>query len=481
MKNEEGGERMTEHGAERGQLDKNLPLVRAESNTEMHPIFKVTARNRDSEPYSYERVIRAEEGLELKKTWIVVPSGMYGCPAGSDQDVFVAVLELVERRGGMPPDGRIETSYTELLRILGKRDTAQNRRAVRESLMRIHFTGIESRDSFYSRETDSFITDTFRIWDAKIAENKRKSDGRVFYLIEITFHDVFKRSFLAHYLKGLDTEFFWSLTSYLSKRLYRLVDQMRGHEREWREDLFELQRQIPIGPYNYASKIKEKLDPAHAELEKGGFLEEVCYDDDGVYYRVSEAFARRRAAFELSGSPEEFIAIERLLAEGLRGDVARDLVAAHGARRCLLCADALSSRSGIRNRPGWLRKAIEENYDLGDPSLLPGAETSGPSEPEDLPVEHRPGRRPLSRPRSDPRAEELWDQVLEGVADEIDAPSWRVWFEGTVPVAIGDSALTISVPNSFAKQYIEGRFKQTLEENLRDLRGGEWALRIEVG
>ena len=57
----------------------------------------------------------------------------------------------------------------------------------------------------------------------------------------------------------------------------------------------------------------------------------------------------------------------------------------------------------------------------------------------------------------------VWEQILEDVSGEINAPSLRVWFEGTVPVSLTSDTLTISVPNSFAREYIESRFKELLE------------------
>src|SRR3712207_8595678 len=73
---------------------------------------------------------------------------------------------------------------------------------------------------------------------------------------------------MAHYLKGLDTQFYWTLNSYLSKRLYRLIDQMRGADLDWGEDLFELQKQLPLAGYQYVSKIMQVLAPAHGELDR---------------------------------------------------------------------------------------------------------------------------------------------------------------------------------------------------------------------
>ena len=62
--------------------------------------------------------------------------------------------------------------------------------------------------------------------------------------------------------------------------------------------------------------------------------------------------------------------------------------------------------------------------------------------------------------------EEVWTEVLDRVSEHINAPSLRVWFEGTRPVDVYEDRLEISVPNSFAKEYIESRFKPLLEEAL---------------
>ena len=67
----------------------------------------------------------------------------------------------------------------------------------------------------------------------------------------------------------------------------------------------------------------------------------------------------------------------------------------------------------------------------------------------------------MSRP-----VEEVWVEVLDRVSEHINTPSLRVWFEGTRPVSLYQDQLEISVPNLFAKEYIESRFKPLLEEAL---------------
>jgi hypothetical protein len=67
----------------------------------------------------------------------------------------------------------------------------------------------------------------------------------------------------------------------------------------------------------------------------------------------------------------------------------------------------------------------------------------------------------------DPKAQELFDAMLTDIGDKIDVSSLRVWFDGIVAMAFGDGALTIEVPNSFAKEYVESRFGALLLGTLR--------------
>lgn len=82
-------------------------------------------------------------------------------------------------------------------------------------------------------------------------------------------------------------------------------------------------------------------------------------------------------------------------------------------------------------------------------------------------------------PVSDPRAEEVWSLVLEGLSQEINAPSSRVWFEGTVPTSFEDCTLTLNVPNSFAVEYIETRFGELIRSLLQEQVGPETKISIQ--
>ena len=464
-------------------------LVSAERNLEEYPLFELKARQRGSKARLFERVIEGEGGVSLKQTWKVIPSGEYGMPGPVDQDVYLAVLQLLEQRGGMPADGELAFSLYELRKVLGWSDDSGGAyREIRDALVRIQLTGVQSSNAFYSAADEQLIADSFNVWSVHFAQRKKKGgagsrarttqDRHV-----LRFHPVFIRNYEAQYLKGLDADFFWGLRMPLSKRLYRLIDLQRAGGLSWRTDLFAVRDQVPLD-YLYASQIKRVLKKAHEELEEKGFLSGVEYEGNaGMVYRISQTFARRQKALELSGTPQEMFAIERLMREGVRGDTARDLVVSNGAEKCLRYAEALDTQEGIRNRASFLVSAIRKGYAF-----------PGPPEPVEEPLEYSlvadasqeretklHNEEPSPPLPPDPTAEKLWRRVLEHAEGEIDASSLRVWFEAVTAVAIGPDYLTISVPNPFAREYVETRFKATLENALRQELSQDAALRVVVG
>src|SRR5919199_16622 len=365
--------------------DPQIPLlpeysaqVSTEQNLEEYPLFELKARRRGTKARVFEKTVVGEGDTSLNQVWKVMPSGEYGMPGPVDQDVYLAVLQLLQQRGGMPENGELRFSLYELRKVLRwADDSGKAYKQLRDSLLSIATTSVQSKQAFYSAHENRRITDTFTVWSVHFAEHE-VNGMPVRERHVLRFHPIFIKNYIAQYLKGLDADFYWSLRSPLSKRLYRLVDLQRAGGVSWKTDLFAVRDQVPLH-YAYPSQIKRALHKTHGELEQRGFLSGVEYEGTtGVLYSISREFARRQKALELSGDPQEIFAIERLIREGLHGDVARDLVARHGAERCLQYADALVSQPGIRSRAGWLRRAIEESYEL-DPPPAVSSEASSPA------------------------------------------------------------------------------------------------------
>ena len=465
-------------------------LVRAESNLEEYPLFAVKTRNRKEDQLVFERRREGERGTELVQRWEVEPPAKLGMPGPFDQDVYLAVLQLLERRGGMPRNGELAFSLYELREILGWSVSGNTYEKIRQSLRRVASTTLTSENAFYNKAEERFLSDTFQIWSVHFSRTRQGQNTRERHTLR--FHPVFIRNYMAQYLKGRDPTFYWSLTSPLSKRLYRLIDHQRDGRLVWQTDLSALRQQIPLSNYSYPSEIKRVLRVAHEELRERGFLSGVDYEGKiAVSYCISPEFARRQKARELSGDPEELFAIERLVSECLRGDVARDLVARHGSKRCLRYADALEVQRGIRSRAGWLRRAIEEGYELPDTLPLPEtpAETlSSPPPANDdtvhdlliteakqvsgAPLSQAPDQEePLDEPALDPRALKAWESLVKDLVVLRGRDSLPPWFDQFEGGQLEGTILTVLVPNSTAANHLNEHFGADLVRLWRERAG----------
>ena len=476
------------------QIDESL--VRVESNLEEYPLFAVKTRNRTENQLVFERRRQGENGTELVQRWEVEPPAKLGMPGPFDQDVYLAVLQLLEMRGGMPRNGELDFSLYELRDILGWSISGNTYEKIRQSLRRISSTTLTSENAFFSKAEERFLSDTFQIWTVHFSRTTWGKTTRERHALR--FHPIFIRNYMAQYLKGLDPEFYWSLPSPLSKRLYRLVDHQRDGGLRWVTDLSSLRQQVPLSNYSYPSEIKRVLGPAHEELQERGFLAGVSYEGKTeVTYKIQPEFARRQKARELTGDPGELFAIERLVSEGLRGDVARDLVARHGSEQCLRYTDALDSQRGVRSRAGWLRRAIEQGYEL--PDTLPKPEPAAGHVPAPPPLassdddlhsssneskQHVPDasllhtteleEEPSDEPSCDPQAIATWKSLVAELVALRGQDRLPPWFDQLAGGQLEETTLTVLVPNSTAANHLNENFGADLTR-LWSERAGEGA------
>ena len=469
-------------------------VVPAEGNFEEHPYFRVGDRNAGTGIMQYENELRTRDGNVMQQSWVVRAAHGRGLPGRYDQDVYVALMQLIDARG-LPQDGWVSFSVYELVELMGKRHSGREYGQVRESLQRLATTSVESKNAFYHKGRKAYISDTFSLLtEVKLAEyegiaGERKDRNRVH------LSQYFVDSYKANYLKHIDARFYWSLSSPIAKRLYRLVDKKRGGRRSWEVELFALRARIPLSDYRYASKIKEKLAPAHEELVHKGFLKSVAYrkSDGSEYasYEITEDFHARKTAVALTApTTDELFCVQRLQAEGMARDTAEELVAAYGTVRVMHYVEALPHQKNIRNPAGWLRKAIESNYELDMPPALFDASRDEllPSNPAGAngagPAPRGPASPPSPRnvlPEADPATEALWSGIVSEIGEEIGASSLKVWFDDVVPVGVRDATLTIGAPNPVARDYLTERFSEALTRALRARLGPKAALEVVVG
>jgi chromosomal replication initiator protein len=75
----------------------------------------------------------------------------------------------------------------------------------------------------------------------------------------------------------------------------------------------------------------------------------------------------------------------------------------------------------------------------------------------------------------------VWQRCVDDVQARLTTPASRAWFEETEPLALTDEAITLRAPNSFAKEWLEHRYANLLQDALRRACGRELRLEILTG
>ncbi|HZB83077.1 MAG TPA: replication initiator protein A, partial [Rubrobacteraceae bacterium] len=363
------------------------PLIQVEVNLEEAPLFLFKHRDRCEESIQTCNTIVTRDGDRLEQFWRITAHRDFGLPGPQDQDVFVAVMTVVSRRGGIPPDGRVSFTLYELLEILGKTHAGKNYDDLRNSLDRLSETSIYAENAFYSKEDEDFRSHRFRMWSVHFSRKKRK--GRASEHHTLRFDDILVRSYNASYLKSLDSDFYYSLKRSLARSLYKLIDVKRKEALSWSVELEGLRQLLSMPEsYKYPSAIKRQLEPAHRELVEKGFLSRADFEERGrgstkanlVRYRISQRFVRERARPLPELSDNERFATDALVAQGVWPQVARELVVKHGAGHCLHYVEALPYQEAVKNPAGWLRTHIENAWPVHASEEPPTIPTPEPSE-----------------------------------------------------------------------------------------------------
>jgi hypothetical protein len=196
---------------------------------------------------------------------------------------------------------------------------------------------------------------------------------------------------------------------------------------------------------------------------------------------------------ELAGTKEELIAIQLLTRSGLRGDVARDLVAKYGPTHCTRYANALPLQKNLRNPAGWLRRAIEEGFELSEPPqqrAMPAVLAHEDEETRALMASDLAPERERAEESSDssetqpetslldPPAKEAWSSLAEDLVALRGRKVLPPWFEQFEGGELEGSTLTVLVPNSTAANHLNDNFGEDLSRLWRERAGANAVVQV---
>jgi replication initiator protein A/DnaA-like protein len=486
--------RMGTSGSEIARGSGKLPLemVSTEKNIEESYLFAGGA-NEANETREHVVTVTLEDGTQATRRFKYTPSKEYGDTTDVDRDVYRAIMLLAHQNGGMPADGVVHFSLYQLRKILNLPDKGESYRKIKNSIVKLQTLSVNA--DTYWQGIRSFKSEYYSMFNRANFEANEGRFGRAIEHHWVRFDDVIVRSYHEGYVRDLDHNFYFSLNKKHSRGLYSMIDLERGKGLVWEIPLSELATRLGMAKsYKSPSAKKRALASAHDEMKRKGFLARMSFpDNDTVRYEVAEDFVVERTFLGRRWTPEEEATIQALVSNDVRVGAARELVAKKGVVLCNYYLRALPYQKGIRSPGAFLYKAISEERALHNEPPQRHLEEA------DVVPEYRAFARAFasaaaggearaaapsgSAPplKTDSGAKEVWDLMLADCEEQIDVSSLRVWFQETVPAGLEGGRLTIGVPNTFAKDYIETRFKDTLVSALRGHVGEGAELEVVVG
>ena len=270
----------------------NDKALREEMNISDFPIARVGRRDK-------RQVIVHEEWIgkknrRLHQKWEVAAGAKVGLPTEFAERVLVCLITFAHDQGFNRQTVFTIYRICKTLRI----DTGQKSyEMVKHALYQLQGVSIYSQEAFYSKAKGKRITTEKAfglidiLWLRHVQDDLTEElEGENGY---IRWNDVFLENMRAGYIKQIDADTYFSLTSPLARTLYKLLDKQMHYRDTWEIDIFTLASRLGMVQYKYPSKVIEKLTPAFDELKTHSFLSRVEIVKRGKYTRVVFTKANR--------------------------------------------------------------------------------------------------------------------------------------------------------------------------------------------
>jgi hypothetical protein len=334
----------------------------------------------------FEDTVEGKDGKLVRRAWTVTGGEQFGLPVAGDEQVYVALMEISKESGF---DQRtVPLTRYDLIKRLGWAHKGDSYRRLHDSLDRLLAVTIKAERAFWDKAAQRYvdvgfhIIDDYALYDEAPGRKRSRSQAEPaaqasLPLSFVTWNQVIFRSMRAGNIKQLDTTFYFSLRSSLSRRLYRYLDKKRYDGKgAFRIGMKKLAfEKLGMSRNYYPSHIRQELQRAHEELTEAGFLRGVHYvtargatEPVVVYYFTTRDDPLASEPLPLPGDDEldplpETLEDQRqaLLDIGVTPAVARQLVDEFGDEVRLQLA-YLSYR-GAQDPPAVIVEAVRAKWE----------------------------------------------------------------------------------------------------------------------
>jgi hypothetical protein len=256
--------------------------------------------------------IKGKNGEIISRSWIVTGADKWGLPTASDEEVLLGLIKLTVDRARLNYDegsssltlnGGRKVYFTryELLKNLRWSTEGRSYNRLQKALDRLSGVRIKASNAFFDNETKRYTTKNFGIIDSYEINYTKGGQGGLITRDEaqsnlsfFEWSEVLYKSFQVGFIKKLDLDFYLNLESAITKRLYRLLDKFFWYRSKFTMPIFALAHEkIGISRnYQYASSLRQQLEPSCRELVNLGYLSSYEFFGKGTDTQVSLVSAK---------------------------------------------------------------------------------------------------------------------------------------------------------------------------------------------
>ena len=263
-----------------------------EMNLAEFPLTRLGTRDK-RDVLTYEGWMMDARKGAIRQKWTVRGAAGLGLPNEFGDRVMLALMALTFEQGLVTP--KVEFSRYNLLKIIGIQGMGSSEYALLEkTLLQMAGMTIESEQAFYDKTRDKRLSTKKafhlleKLWLRKqeaeeydaVGESTESANGFVVWGRE------FWDSLRSGYIKNLDLDFYYGLSTPLARRLYRFLDKRMHHKRVIEIDIFDLSSRLGQVPYRRPSEAFRKMKPSIDELITQNYLATVELVKHNTYTRI---------------------------------------------------------------------------------------------------------------------------------------------------------------------------------------------------
>lgn len=219
--------------------------------------------------------------------WRVLPAPGDRLPGTFDQDVYVEICRRY-LEAGSPDDGAIHFTLHAFLRSIGRRADGRTYEQLRGALARLERTTLESQEAYWSAGAGATVDLQFTLLSGVSIDRRRMVDLDQISLFpsfaasepgdaRVVLSPHLRANFAAGYVTMLSASRYFTLSSPVARRLYRLLEVARAEGLSaWSLSLERLAERVPLAQ-RYPSHLQRVLQPAHEMLLSAGILRSAAF------------------------------------------------------------------------------------------------------------------------------------------------------------------------------------------------------------